>query len=132
MNNLAMHTFIKSIVVTFLIFLPTNAYAAPNDAPTDNKVTMVADQKGINPELLDKSGFPVKEVANKAEMVSVKLALDLLKAKMINQVFIDTRSKTMLLVSQGGAVMLTTYEPDPKLLNKFFENKLTPVFGEFL
>ena len=127
-----MHTFLKSIVVTFLIFLPTNAYAAPNDAPTDNKVTMVADEKGINPELLDKSGFPVKEVANKAEMVSVKLALDLLKAKMINQVFIDTRSKTMLLVSQGGAVMLTTYEPDPKLLNKFFENKLTPVFGEFL
>jgi hypothetical protein len=46
---------------------------------------------------------------------------------MIKQVFIDTRSKTMLLVSQGGAVMLTNYEPDPKLLNKFFELMLPQI-----
>ena len=119
----------KLAIYSFLLLIPTNAYAAPNDNLSDNKVQIVADANGINPELLDKTGFPIKEVAEKAEMVSSKLALDLLKAKMIIQVFIDTRSNTMLLISEGGAVMIATYEPNPKLLDKLFENKITPVFG---
>ena len=122
----------KLTIYSFLLLIPTNAYAAPTDNLSENKVQIVADANGINPELLDKTGFPIKEVADKAERVSSKLALDLLKAKMIIEVYIDTRSNYMLLISEGGAVMLANYDPDPKLLDKLFENKITPVFGEFL
>ena len=122
----------KLTIYSFLLLIPTNAYAAPTDNLSENKVQIVADANGINPELLDKTGFPIKEVADKAERVSGKLALDLLKAKMIIEVYIDTRSNYMLLITEGGAVMLANYEPDPKLLDKLFENKITPVFGEFL